>query len=582
MKAEILAKLKGLCEAESLSEVQAQVKELSKKFNTLQRQEQKALEEKQLDLNAEIEIDEESERLNREIKDLLDEFFERKKEEDKERKEEEKVNLALKQTLIKELQKLIENEENIGKAFEQINEIRTRWKEAGEVAQDKHHEIQAEYSRLNDLFNYNISIYKELKDLDLKKNYSLKNELIYKLEQLLNTATGAELQQQYRQLQQEWEEIGGTYKEHWEELKEKYWTLIKQIQEKVQVYFEELKQKEEENLVKKRSLIQSLKDKTDVRAETPKEWEDITKIVVGAQEEWKKIGNVPRSENKTIWKEFREVCNAFFNKKSAFYEGQREVYIANGEKKKALIEKAEQLKTSTDWQKAANEFVRLQKEWTKIGHAGKFAEQRLWKKFRETNDFFFNSRKNHFNQLDESNKDNITKKEAVITRLKSLQLPKDTAEAAKALQAVRDEFFAIHPVPVNVKERLQKNFEQAYQEKLAELGVSKEKLEDLSFEARTENITSLPNAKQVITEERQKLRKKIESLQADLIKLENNMGFFNLSKGAEKLLAGAHKQIEDTKAAIEAQQAKLKRLNIAFNEVKKAAEKKIEEKVDQQ
>jgi hypothetical protein len=569
MKSEILAQLKSLCEAENLSQVQGEVKALSKKFNSILNQEQKALEEKQLDLDSEIEIDEENEQLNREIKALLEEFFERKKEEDKERKAEENVNLAIKQTLIKELQKLIENEENIGKAFEQINDIRTRWKETGDIPQEKHHDLQTEYSRLNDLFNYNISIYKELKELDLKKNYSLKNEVIFKLEQLLNNDSGVELQKQYRILQQEWEEIGGTYKEHWEDLKEKYWDLVKQIQEKVQVFFNELKEKEADNLLKKKALIEDIKEKTSAIPDTLKDWEDLTKIVVSAQENWKKIGNVPRSENKSIWKEFREVCNQFFEKKSDFYKSQREVYNENGEKKKHLIEKAEELKNSTDWQKASNEFVKLQKEWSKIGHAGKFAEQRLWKKFRETNDFFFNAKKSHFKQQDNANQENVTKKETLIEKLKDLKLPKEPAEAAKIIQSIRDEFFNIQPVPVKDKIRLQKDFETIYKEKFTSIGVTQEEIEELSFETRLENLTAHPNAENIIIEERQKIRKKIEFLQADLTKLENNMSFFNLSKGAEKLLSGVKNQAEEAKRAIEAQKSKLKRLNIAMNELKK-------------
>jgi len=577
MKSQILSQLKELCEADNLIEVQKQVKQLSREFNALVKQEQKDLEEKMLDPEYEVVYDAENEKLNREFNDLLDDYFEKRKEQEKENKESEKLNLALKQILLKDFRNLIENEENIGKAFEQVNEIRTRWKEAGDVPQDHYNEIQNEYVRLNDLFNYNIGIYKELKELDLKKNLSLKNEIIAKLEKALAEENGNDLQSNYRQLQKEWDEIGGTYKESWEEIKDKYWTLVNKIQEKLKDFFEAQRKTEEENLEKKQALINLLTEKTSEQPETAKAWEDLTKTVMDLQNEWKNIGNVPRSESKSIMKSFRAVCNAFFDNKAEFYKKEKDNYAANAELKSALVEKAEALKTSTDWQKAGSELINLQKEWNTIGQAGKFAERRLWKKFREANDFFFEAKKNFTNKQNAAIKGAVAVKAEIIGRLKSIKISNVPEEAAKSLQALRDEFFADNKLPQSDRIRLEKEFENVYHQKLKSIGVSKEKLEEIQFDARMENIADLPNAEKSILDEQGKIRKKIELLNGDLKQIEANMSFFKNSKSAEKLLAGPRKEMEEIQVAIDAQKDKLKQLNIMLNALRKQqAESKAE------
>ena len=180
-KIEILKKLLALLENGDIVEVGPEIDKLTKAFYAIYNSEKKESDAPEKD----ADIDAESERLNTDIITAIDSYKKKKTDYYASIKAEEEQNLTLKKEIIADFYKLIEKEENLGKLFGTIKEIRERWNIIGAIPQDKHGKIQAEYSKLSEQFSYNIDIYKELKENDLKKNYSLKNQIIHQAKALL-------------------------------------------------------------------------------------------------------------------------------------------------------------------------------------------------------------------------------------------------------------------------------------------------------------------------------------------------------------------------------------------------------------
>ena len=180
-KIEILKKLLALLENGELIEIGSEIDKLSKAFYAIYNSEKKEAGSE----GKEPEIDTESEKLNNDIIAGLNSYKTKKKEYYASIKAEEEKNLTLKKEIISDFSKLIEKEENLSKLFGTIKEIRDRWNAIGTIPRDKQSKIQAEYSKLSEKFSYNIDIYKELKENDLKKNYSLKNQIIHQAKALL-------------------------------------------------------------------------------------------------------------------------------------------------------------------------------------------------------------------------------------------------------------------------------------------------------------------------------------------------------------------------------------------------------------
>jgi len=498
------------------------------------------------------------------IDEAIRKIDDKRKAEKKAKEKELETNAAVKKQILKEFQSLIQNEENIGIAFKAVGEIRDRWKEVGPVSSDDHQNLQNEYSKLNELFHYNIDIFKELKEHDLKKNYSLKNQVVHQVQDLLNIKDIKIVEKELNRLRDEWDEIGGTYQEHWEEIKGKYWDAVKAVYLKINEHYQAKKEQQKQSLELKKSLIPKLKELIDLPNESLKDWNNNTKKIIAVQEEWKSAGFSPKEETQAVWEEFRALCDVFFDKKKAHFSKLQEKGNVNKEKKEALIAKANELKDSTDWDQTTRDLIHLQKQWKNIGHAGKYAENRLWSDFRKACDHFFNAKEAHYNTLNEEFETNLKKKEAFIENLKAEKLPGDFKEAMEVLKGKSSEFAALGPVPSKKRKDVSKAFKAVLDEKFDGLKGDKSEKDAIFFQGKLDTLAQRPNAKEELENERRFIRKNINKMEQELAQMENNMGFFNLSKGSEGLLAEANKKVDKIKLDIEQSQNKIRQINKAI------------------
>ena len=181
------------------------------------------------------------------------------------------------------------------------------------------------------------------------------------------------------------------------ELREDLWNRFKQassiINKKHQAYFDELHAKENENLEKKQALIDRLKEINIDKLKGNKQWEEATEKVQAIQQEWRLIGFAPKKQNQTIYEEYRQLCDAFFKAKTAYYKGMRNEFAENLKKKRQLVEEAESLKESTDWKETTDKLVELQKQWKAIGPVARKYSDDLWKMFTTACDTFFEAKR---------------------------------------------------------------------------------------------------------------------------------------------------------------------------------------------
>ncbi len=477
------------------------------------------------------------------------------------KKETEKANYEAKKKVIEDFRDLIQNEEHIGKAFERIKQIREDWKAVGEVPRDKYHDLQNEYSKLSETFNYNIGIYKELKEHDLKTNFSLKNQIVHQINDLKKEKDIKVVETELNKLRNEWDEIGGTYKDKWEIIKEKYWEAVRTCYDKINAHYEDQRKIQAENLAAKQALIPKLEAAVAKTPENVKEWKAVTDAVLAIQKEWKGIGFSSRKETKPVWENFRAICNKFFDAKQQFFEKKKGNDSVNRDKKQILIDKANELKTSKDWRNTTEEMIKLQKQWKKIGHAGQHAEHKLWKAFRGACDEFFNAKDSHYKELESAFAENVGKKETFIKDLASIELPASVEEALEKIKSIGQEFAALGDIPSSQHKKINGAYNKALQEKVNQLDLPDSDKSGLLFRAKIQGMKDAGDDRG-IADLRRDLQKSKRKIEDEINKQENNLGFFNISKGAEGLLAGVKSQIENNKKDIEKINEKIKIINI--------------------
>ena len=269
---------------------------------------------------------------------------------------EREKNYQLKLTIIEQIKALSESTDDFNKLFNEFKDLQHKWNEIKLVPQSKTKELWTEYQIHSEKFYDLVKINNELRDYDFKKNLEMKTEICEAAEKLV--ADDVDQVSAFHQLQnfhQQWREIGPVDRNIREELWERFKAVSGVINRNYQTHFESLKEQEEDNLKAKKDIIEELKKIDYSQIKSFKDWDVKTKEVIELQARWRTIGFVPRKVNNEIFEEFRALCDTFFEQKSVFFKDQRKDQDENLAKKRALTDRALELKESTDWDKTTKE-----------------------------------------------------------------------------------------------------------------------------------------------------------------------------------------------------------------------------------
>jgi len=473
----------------------------------------------------------------------------------------EEETVATAKDLLTELQNLVENEENIGKAFAGFNAIQEKWKSLPRVSNDNYRDLNVEYNKMIERFFYNINIYKELKELDLKRNLEEKQKVLETQKNLLDVKDIRLLEVEVRMNQDRWNEIGPTFKEEWDKIKDEFWEVTRTIYKKIQDFYNQRKEEQERNLEVKKELLEEVKQIEALELKAHKKWQEKTKEVIELQKKWKMVGFVPKDKAKSVWKEFRETCDSFFEKKRAHYAEIRKEQDANRDAKEALLREAEELKDSTDWKEASNRLINLQKKWKEIGAAHQRDENKLWKKFRAACDHFFQARNAQKAENTEQEKENLKAKEEIIEKLQAFAPDPSDKGAIEELKSFSEAWRKIGHVPFKEKDKINKAYKQLMDEKFAILKVDRREKEKMRFEEKVDLLKSSDAKDKLVRKEQDFIRSKISKIESEINQYENNLGFFANSKGAEKMKEEVVKKIDKAKQDVDALYAQLEVLD---------------------
>lgn len=518
-------------------------------------------EEKQESVDASVETNQEAVlQLKESFYEIYNAYKEKRKAVVEQKKVSEVKNLAEKNALIKQLKEVISTEENIGAAFGALNEIQDKWKEIGDIPREKRNDIQSEYSRLLEDFFYNIKIYKELKDHDFHRNFQLKTALIAELKKVNQLDSIREAEAELKKIQNDWEDIGPVPNDQWETVKEAYWTEVRSVYNKINRFYDDRRTEQLGNLAAKVALVEETKAliaKRDTN-DSVKAWEDMSKEILEIQAKWKTIGFGPKKENEQIWKEFRAVCDEFFASKKEFFASIHQEYDGIAAKKKELIDKANALKDSTDWKETANKLKQLQNQWKQVGHAGVKHEQKLWKEFRTACDAFFNNRQTTFDAKDAQYEGNLKLKNELIAAIDAYKVSDDKKQTLADLKDFSNKFNEIGMVPMKEKDVVFKAYKSALDKHYSALKMDGAEKDAIMFEAKIDALKASPTSNRSFQDLKADLRKEIEIHNKEIIQLENNLGFFANSKGADTLKKDVERKVNAAKEKIIEIRAKLK------------------------
>jgi len=561
-KVEIIKQIEVLLDnGETFDNKSPQIQELRSEFITLvtkelEEQKEKFLKEGGTEGDFKVSRDE----LDGQFSDCMAKYNQLKKTWDDQKANELNQNLEIKRKIITDLEKLVEEEHHIGPAFIRFNELKDKWKNTGNVPSKDYKELQHDYSLQMEKFFYNINIYKTLKAYDLEKNLKLKQELIEKVKSLGAKQSIKEIRDLIGLYLKEWDEIGPTHQAKWEEVRDSFWLEVREIHKKISDHYKKLKDKYQENLKDKEQLCIDLEALVSEEISDMKGWNKGLKQLEVIQEKWKKIGFAGKTKNNQIWDRFKKMSSAFYDKRKGFQDAMKDVYKENEEKKNRLIERAEALKESVDWKNTAEAYKKLQSEWKRIGVAHPLREQKLWKKFRNSTDHFFNQRKAFFDGREDREKENLKRKREVLDKIKNVKTD-DQKKAKDEIEKLGREWNAIGHVPISEKQKLNVTYDELVNKVLASAGMDKHEIEDQTYSLKVEGFKDADNATELLRNEYHHLGEKLKKIEAQVQQYENNLGFFGGNIEKNPLVKDVLKNLEFSKAEVSKLKDKMKKLN---------------------
>ncbi len=455
-------------------------------------------------------------------------------------------NLQKKQEILERIKVLSATPEEANQAYKEFKELQNQWKELTLVPAEKANELWKTYQLYVEQYYDQLKLNNEFREYDFKKNLEIKTRLCETAEKLNEEADVISAFQQLQALHQEFKETGPVAKELREEIWARFKAASTAMNKRHQQYFEELKQKEEENLAHKTALCEKIEAIDLTAIKTAAAWEAQTQQIIEMQKEWRTIGFAPQKMNVKIFERFRGACDRFFTEKAAFFKRLKEEQAQNLAKKTELCEKAEALKDSTDWKATADKLMQIQKEWKTIGAVPKKHSESLWQRFIGACDYFFEQKgKNTASQRGEE-KENLQKKEQVIEKLKALLESDEEENKQDAVRELMKEWNEIGFVPFKEKDNIYKADHETVDQLFKALNMSAARRRLDNFKNNLKNDAK--EGGQGLSRERERLIRAYENKRSEIKTYENNLGFLTCSsKKGSSLLNEMNKKMEKLK-----------------------------------
>ena len=468
-------------------------------------------------------------------------------------------NLKKKLDIIEKIKNMATSPEEANKSYQEFKQLQQEWKEIKMVPAENANELWRNYQLYVEQFYDLLKLNSEAREYDFKKNLEIKTKLCEAAEKLADEDDVISAFHQLQELHQEYRESGPVAKE----LREGIWARFKAastvINKKHQKHFEDIRAKEEDNLNKKTELCEKVEAIAKEENKTSADWENHTKQIIEIQTEWKTIGFAPQKMNVKIFERFRAACDDFFGRKSAYFTQMKKEFTENAEKKKALVEKAQALKDSTEWKATSDKLIALQKEWKTIGMVPKKYGDQLWNDFLAACNHFFEARNAANAGARNEEHANLDKKKAVVDKLKALlENPVDDTQAE--VRKLTEEYNSIGHVPYKEKDKIFNEYHEVLDKIFKELNISTARRRLNNFKTNLKNVAK--RGEDALDNERTRLQRRAEQMKQEIQTYENNLGFLNASsKKGNSLIDEMNRKVQKLKDDLELIKQKIKAID---------------------
>ena len=472
-----------------------------------------------------------------------------------------KGNLEKRLAIVEELKNLSEGGENMKDALKQVNELRERWKNAGPIPRDKYNHVWNNFHFHIERFYDHLHLDREARDLDFRHNLEQKQKIITRVEELVNDTDVNKAFRELQALHKIWkEEIGPVSRDHREELWNRFSELTKQLHDKREELFAKSREVENENLENKRDIIARINAIAAEKITAHNAWQGQIDRVEKLRDEFFKAGKVPVEVNEDTWASFKAAVRNFNSSKNSFYKDIKKDQQTNLNRKLALVEKANALKDSEDFEGTTVVMKQIQDEWKNIGHVPRKYSDSVWKDFKAACNHYFDRLHANRNEANKEEIEAFDKKKEYLDNLKDFELVGDHKTDLDAIKKHIENWKSFGRVP-QARRHIEGKFNKILDALFDKLSLSKKETDMVKFSNRLEQMADGDDSRSLQNEQLFIMRK-IDEIQAEIFQLENNIQFFSKSKGKGEnpFLKEVNKNIERAREELKTWKDKLKQI----------------------
>ena len=503
-----------------------------------------------------LEQNKESETLEKNFKKIYNLFRKNRNDFRKEQEQKEKENLKLKTEIISEIKDLTSEVELKKDTYNRFRELQKQWRKIGHVSIKEKNNIWQMYNHYVEVFYDYLRLNKDLRDIDFKKNLNNKLEICDKAEKLLSLKSLNRMHEDLQILHEKWKDIGPVNKENRDKVWIRFQDASKKINKKRNDYFLDIKKKDQIKLAAKKEICDKINKLSEKEIKSIKELNYSTEVLEKLSNEWKNLGRVNKKENKRCWTEYRESLNKFYDKKNNFFKERKDKNKIIIDIKIKLCEEAESLQNSSEWIITSKKFINLQAQWKKSGFLSGKINDKLWRRFRSSCDYFFESKKSFQKEIDKKKIEKIQEKKNLISSLKKYKPSKNKDNGISFLKENIKQWKKVNISPNMIN--LESDYKTLCNEFLINLNLEKK---DLEKEKTALMISLMGNNPKELTKEKNSTKEKIKAITKEIDLFETNKSYIVSYKKNNPLLDQINQKIEKLELEKNNLEKKLKILN---------------------
>ena len=489
---------------------------------------------------------------------LYNQYREKKNSHFKSLQNDLKTNLENRLAIVEELKNLIHSQESIPVTLKKFNDIRDRWKVAGPIPKDKYNHVWNNYHFHLENFYDILHLDREIRDLDFKHNLVQKLKIIERVEELIKEEDINKAFRELQDLHRIWkEEIGPVSRENREEIWNKFSELTKQMHDKREGLYEQYREVENINLVKKKEFIAQIEVLAQEKVNSHAAWLGQIVKVEALRNEFFKTGKVPSEVNEATWTEFKNAVRSFNVLKNSFYKDIKKDQNDNLSKKQALVAKAIELKESTDFVTTTPLMKQIQEEWKTIGHVPRKFSDKLWTEFRAACNEYFEKVKEQKTEVNTEELEAFEKKKEYLETLKSFELVGEHKADLDGIKAHIETWKSFGKVPF-ARRHIEGKFNKILDALFEKLSLSKKDNEMARYANKLDHLSNTDSRK--LDNEKVFILRKVDEVQSEIFQLENNIQFFARAKADNPMVKEVLKNIDLKKEELGILKDKLKQL----------------------